>query len=110
MLRVSFEHVGLTPGGMYDLYIDPKSHLIRRWDYMPTPAEKTTGTWEGYKDFKGLKLATEHKMGARRIYFTDVSVQTSRCRLLGDGARADGRSRHDKSAGSAFLQELVGRF
>jgi hypothetical protein len=74
VLNLSFENVGLTPGDQFDLFIDPQTNLVAMWDYMPTPEKKTRYTWENYKDFSGLKVATEHKGGGRRIYFTDVEV------------------------------------
>jgi hypothetical protein len=78
VLKVSFEHVGMTPGDRYNLYIDPAAHLIRRWDYMPSADKKVSGTWEKYQKFGPLNLATEHAFGGKRIYFTDVSVETDR--------------------------------
>jgi uncharacterized protein DUF6503 len=74
VLHMSFGSVGLTPGDHYNLYIDPQTSLVAMWDYKPAPDKKTRYTWESYKDFSGLKLATEHKGGGRRIYFTDVEV------------------------------------
>lgn len=76
VLQLSFEGVGLTPGDRYNLYIDPDAHLVRQWDYMPSPEKKMTATWDNYQTFGGLTLATEHQMGNRRIYFTDVSVES----------------------------------
>ena len=35
-----------------------------------------SGTWDDYKDFGGLKLATSHQFGDKRIFFTDVQVTT----------------------------------
>jgi hypothetical protein len=74
MLRVRFKKVGLTPGDSYNFYIDPKTHLVARWDYMPSADKKISGTWEGYQEFGGLKLATEHQFGDKRIFFTDLKV------------------------------------
>jgi hypothetical protein len=76
VLHVSFEHVGMTPGDRYNLYIDPQAHLVRRWDYMPAPDKKTSGTWEDYQQFGPLKLATKHHFGNKQINFTDVEVTT----------------------------------
>ena len=73
-IAATFEQVGLTPGDQYQLYIDPQSKLVRRWDYMPSPDKNTTGTWDEYKPFGPLTLSTEHRMGNRRIFFTDVAV------------------------------------
>lgn len=74
VLELSFESVGLTPKDKYNLYIDPETNLVGRWDYMPTPDKKSSATWENYQDFNGLKLATEHRTGDKRIFFTDVRV------------------------------------
>ena len=76
VLHMSFEHVGMTPGDQYNLYVDPETHLVQRWDYMPAPEKKTTGTWEDYQQFGPLKLSTMHHFGERQIKFTDVAVQT----------------------------------
>ncbi len=78
VLHLSFAKVGLTPGDQYNLYIDPGTSLVRRWDYTPSPGKQMTGTWDGYKEFDGLKLSTEHKFGDKRIWFSDVNVESSR--------------------------------
>ena len=77
VLHLRFAGVGLTPDDQYNLYVDPQTHLVRRWDYMPSPDKKLSGTWEGYKEFSGLKLATEHQMAGKRIWFSDVEVYSS---------------------------------
>ena len=74
VLELSFGKVGLTSGDKYNFYIDPETRLVARWDYMPAPGKKTSGTWENYQDFGGVKLATEHRFGDKRIFFTDISV------------------------------------
>lgn len=76
VLHLHFEAVGLTPGDQYNWYIDPQTHLLMRWDYMPTPDKKVSGTWDNYQEFGGLKLATDHQFGDKRITFTDVAVET----------------------------------
>jgi hypothetical protein len=76
MLHLSFGNVGLTPGDRYNLYIDPDTHLVRRWDYMPSPDKNVTGTWEGYKEFGGLLLSTEHEFGGKRIWLSGISTET----------------------------------
>lgn len=78
LLELSFANVGLTPGDRYVLYIDPATSLVARWDYMPNPEKKISATWEGYRSFNGLMLATEHQMDGRRIFFTEVSVEMGR--------------------------------
>src|SRR5207249_8298401 len=42
-----------------------------------------SGTWDGYQNFNGLVLATEHQFGDKRVYFTNVSVARDRPGLLG---------------------------
>ena len=74
MLRLSFGKVGLTPKDNYLFYIDSETKMPVHWDYMPAPQKKVSGTWEKFQDFGGLKLATDHQFGDKRIYFTGVSV------------------------------------
>jgi hypothetical protein len=76
VLHAQFANVGLTPGDQYNFYVDPATHLVRRWDYMPSPDKKISGTWEGYKDFGGLNLSTERRFGDKHIWFSGVEVQT----------------------------------
>jgi hypothetical protein len=76
VIQLKFGSVGLTPNDVYNLYVDRDTHLLRRWDYMPSLDKKITGTWEGYKDFGGLMLSTEHQFGDKRITFTDIKVET----------------------------------
>ena len=73
-LHLSFKGVGLTPGDQYDVYVDPKTHLPAKWDYMPAPDKKTTGTWEDYKTSGGLTLSTRHSFGEYAITITDLDV------------------------------------
>lgn len=74
LLDVSFGKVGMTNGDRYTLYIDPKTSLIAKWDYMPSPDQKITSAWEDYKDFNGLKLATMHHFAGKVLTVTDVTV------------------------------------
>ena len=76
VIQLSFESVGLTPRDKYNFYIDPATKLVRRWDYMPSADKKISGTWDEYKEFGGLKLATDHQFGDKRIYFTEIKVET----------------------------------
>jgi hypothetical protein len=75
ILHLNFDKVGLTPGDQYNLYVDPKTHLVRYFDYMPTPDKKMTATWDGYKNFNGLMISTEHVMGDKKILLNDISVE-----------------------------------
>src|SRR5436190_5427863 len=62
VLHLSFESVGMTPGDQYNLYVDPQTNLVRAWDYIPHDGKSTHFTWDGYQDFNGLQLSTEHKV------------------------------------------------
>jgi hypothetical protein len=76
VLQLTFGAVGLTPKDSYNLYIDRATHLLKRWDYMPAADTKMTGTWDAYQKCGGLTLSTEHQMGDKRIFFTDIKVET----------------------------------
>jgi hypothetical protein len=76
VLKMSFESVGLTPGDHYNLYVDPQSHRVMSWDYMPKPDQTHHGTWEDYQTFGPLTLATKHQMDGKLITLTDISVKT----------------------------------
>lgn len=77
VLHLAFQGVGMTPGDQYNWYIDPETMMLSYWDYMPTANKKTRYSWEGYKDFNGVKIATEHKRdgGASGPNMSDVSVE-----------------------------------
>ena len=71
------EEGGYTPGDAYDIYYD-NSYMIKEWSYRKGNAAKPTmsTTFENYKDYNGIKIATDHKMGQNNwnLNFTDVSV------------------------------------
>lgn len=74
ILNVSFQNVGVTSADRYTMYIDAKTSLIAKWDYMPGPDKKITSAWEDYRDFNGLKLATKHDFAGKTITLADVIV------------------------------------
>lgn len=74
LLGVSFVNVGMTSADHYTLYIDPKTSLIAKWDYMPAADKKITSAWEDYQDFNGLKLATKHDFAGKVLLLKDVIV------------------------------------
>lgn len=69
---------GYTPGDAYDFYLG-KDSVLREWVYrkgnQPEPSLVTT--WEDYRDFNGLSLATMHKNaeGSFKLYFTGIRVE-----------------------------------
>lgn len=66
---------GYTPGDAYDIFYDD-NYMIKEWIYRKgnseTPSMVTT--FENYKDYNGIKIATDHKMadGNWNLNFTDV--------------------------------------
>jgi hypothetical protein len=76
-VTMSFAGVGLTPGDQYDLSINLRTNQIDHWVYRPNAETKKGFTWEDYKDFNGLVLATNHVTDDKslRIYFTDIKVE-----------------------------------
>lgn len=69
---------GYTPGDAYDFFYD-ENFKIREWNYRKgnAPEPSTTTTWEAYKNFNGLDIATMHKgaSGDFKLYFTAISVK-----------------------------------
>jgi len=68
---------GFTPGDRYDIYTDEKD-IIREWSFHKGGSDSPTltTTWEGYKQWNGLIIATNHvrKDGKFRIYFTGIVI------------------------------------
>ncbi|WP_179005156.1 hypothetical protein [Winogradskyella forsetii] len=71
------EEGGYTPGDAYDIFYD-NDYMIKEWNFRQGNAEKPTmaTTFENYKEYNGIKIATDHKMegGNWNLNFTDVSI------------------------------------
>ncbi|MCG9970863.1 hypothetical protein [Christiangramia crocea] len=78
MLTVSYpSEGGYTPGDSYDIYFD-EDYMIREWVYKSSDGQRESpSTWEDYKDFDGIKIATMHKSkdGNFELFFSDISVE-----------------------------------
>ncbi|MCM8567916.1 hypothetical protein NE848_00875 [Gramella jeungdoensis] len=78
MMTVSYpSEGGYTPGDSYDIYFDD-DYMIREWVYKSSDGKRESpSTWEDYKDFDGIKIATMHKSkdGSFELYFSDVSIE-----------------------------------
>lgn len=69
---------GYTPGDAYDFFYN-NNLQIEEWifrkgnDSLPTMVT----TWEDYKDFNGIKIATKHQNpeGTFSLYFTNIEVE-----------------------------------
>ncbi|NND63821.1 MAG: hypothetical protein HKN48_11595 [Flavobacteriaceae bacterium] len=69
---------GYTPGDAYDFYYDAAFN-IKEWVFRDGngPNADMTNTWEDYKEFNGLKIATMHRDTTSdfKLYFTNISVK-----------------------------------
>lgn len=74
------EEGGYTPGDAYDFYFE-NDFLIKEWIFRKSndTIPSLTTTWEDYKDFGGIKIATVHQNaeGTFKLYFTNIEVITS---------------------------------
>ena len=73
------EEGGYTPGDAYDFFYDDE-YMVREWIYRRGNVSEYSmvTTWEDYKDYKGIKIAADHKApeDAVHLYFTDIAVKT----------------------------------
>ncbi len=71
---------GYTPGDAYDFFFE-NDFQIKEWifrkgnDSIPS----LVTTWENYKDFNGIKIASMHQNpeGTFKLYFTNIEVKTT---------------------------------
>jgi hypothetical protein len=73
VVRLTFDHVGLTPGDRYDAFVSSQSHLMTHWDYKLQSGDTGAWDWE-YGDYGGLKLAKNHTGAKMSINMGDVRV------------------------------------
>lgn len=68
---------GYTPGDAYDFFLDENDRVFE-WNFRRgnQPEPSLTSTWEDYKDFGGLQIATMHQNadGSFKLYFTGIEV------------------------------------
>jgi len=78
LLTVKFKNGdGYTPGDAYDLYLSEKNEIIE-WAYRKGGGKDAKAmTWEGNKDFKGVKIATKHQnaSGDFKLWFDGIVVE-----------------------------------
>lgn len=80
-LLLTFHNVGLTPKDRYWVWVNKKTRLVDRWDYIldggPGPA--TTFLWKDWRAYGGIRLAPERvdpKKGTR-IFFPVLETPQS---------------------------------
>jgi hypothetical protein len=80
-VRLSFDGVGLTPKDKYWVYVNRRTHLVDRWDFVLEGESKprTSFAWDGWKAFGRIQLATEreNRLDGTRIYFPVLEVPDS---------------------------------
>ena len=78
-LRLRFESVGLTPKDQYWAYVNRKTGLVDRWDYVLKGENKpkTTFMWTNWKKHGSVMLADDRKNPAdgMRVYFPVLEVE-----------------------------------
>ena len=87
VVKLTFDHVGLTPGDTYWVFVNRATHLIDRWQYIlegeaekaeakDKGPERTTWIWKKWETFGPIRLATEKRMVGEnvQIQLKDVEV------------------------------------
>jgi len=68
---------GYTPGDAYDIYFDD-NYIIKEWNFRRANAPEPTisNTFENYSNYKGLKIAQDHKRKTsdRNLLIRNVNV------------------------------------
>ena len=75
-LALSFDHVGLTPGDHYWVYVNRADHRVERWEMVlegdqPPPVAYT---WEGWEQHDGLWFPTAHKRDSTDIFTNKIET------------------------------------
>ncbi len=78
-IELSFDHVGLTPGDRYRLWIRPDNHLPQRWLYISgqDSTQTSANLFTGWKDTGTLKISTRRPMPGTRSGIALEAVITS---------------------------------
>lgn len=80
VLHVSFNQVGLTPGDQYWVFLNPKTHMMEKWEFL-LQGEKDKGVfeWKDWSDFGPVKLSSMKSTpdGKLRIHFDPLQVMDS---------------------------------
>ena len=72
-LHLNFESVGQTPGDQFWAYINRKTHLMDRWEFLLDSGFKAVHEWTDYRRFGGLLLSTR-RQGPYEIEMQDILV------------------------------------
>jgi hypothetical protein len=80
-VRLSFDGVGLTPKDRYWVYVNRRTGLVDRWEFVPNGESKprTSFAWDGWQAYGRIQLANErtNPVDGTRIYFPVIEVPDS---------------------------------
>lgn len=80
ILHISFNQVGLTPGDQYWAFLNAKTHLMERWEFLlQGDKEKGTFEWKEWSDYGPVKLSSLKTTpdGKLKIHFDPLKVLDS---------------------------------
>lgn len=74
-LKVHYSSGGVTPGDTYVWLLDENGlpTAVKMWVSI-IPVGGTKATWEGWRDMRGAKIATEHRMGPASVDIGNLKV------------------------------------
>lgn len=78
-LTLSFDHVGLTPGDRYWVYVNRADHRVERWEMVlegdqPPPE---VYTWQGWEQHDGLWFPTAHMRDSTNVFTSKIETVQS---------------------------------
>ena len=80
-ILLTFDGVGLTPKDRYWVWVNQKTGLVDRWDFVlkGEPGPATTFEWKGWKAFGKIQLADDRRdpKSGRRIFFPVLETPAS---------------------------------
>jgi hypothetical protein len=80
-VRLSFDGVGLTPKDRYWIYVNRRTGLVDRWEFVLNGESKprTSFAWDGWQAYGRIQLANErvNAVDGTRIYFPRIEVPES---------------------------------
>lgn len=68
VMKLTFKEVGVTPGNMYHLYVDPKTGFLVQWDFYRTQQDSLPAfkmPWLNYQEHQGVFFSSDR--GRRKI-------------------------------------------
>jgi hypothetical protein len=79
VLKLAFSGVGLTPGDVYQHFLDPATGRMLGWEYTLESKQQGRWKWVDVADYGGLSLSTRKvtEDGARTIRLENVAVSAA---------------------------------